>query len=1597
MEEPEANLLQSRKVYRIEQMVARWLRRSRDSSYRSRTSVANGSSGIQNQFSAPVKLTVTIYKDLLLNSYGFDISQNPSLTIASLATGGPAEGKLLPGDQILRINNEVVEDVSIEQATDLISKSDGSVSITVLRYTSGPKSSFLTAEKRARLKSNPVKVRFAEEVIVNGHAQGNSLLFMPNVLKVYLENGQTKAFKFETKTTVKDIILTLKEKLSIHSIEHFALALEEQYNISKLYLLHEDELIEQVVQKRESHDYRCLFRVCFVPRDPWDLLQEDPVAFEYLYLQSCSDVLQERFAVEMKCSMALRLAALHIHERILACAQPQKISFKYIEKDWGIENFISPTLLRNMRGKDIKKAISFHMKRNQSLLEPRQKQLISAAQVRINYLKILGELKSYGGKVFSATLLLQDRELYVTLLVGAKYGISQIVNNKLNIMTTLAEFSNISRVELSAESEKVSMMKVYLQDVKPLSLLLESNNAKDLACLITGYYKLFVDSSTSVFSWGGPKQVHRFSAEEGYESRGCSDSEESSEIDSSLDVSSDTHLLKYNSIKPLHEEEEELDEIDGKQTDGSSRKIGFYYSTTNGTDSASEASDSANTEGRGCVISWSSDSMDALEEDDLEACSSSKPEFFHFYAPSLDDMHSEDKSVFYTDGEEEQKENDKAGSDPFLCFLQSGADQREFSRCPEDMESREDNELSTFSLGCRLYDSNVMEYYNLCSNVSPANSLDQNYSPDTNSFQSLLAESEEGKMWDVSETSEVEMLILEPPPGFGDSSSEEEFFDAADRLTPTETSSGSEAISEDASKFTCLNDAPYRNFLDNYLSRQNKQEKTRREKETKKLAKNLRKRRSFLQTDYTSQVSFPFSPSYCLDTIDHVCCYEKEPCLFSLSHSPTISSLKDTEGEPALLETKQLAQFTHWKETKSKKHTSNLMEMEPDTMEIKSLTDAVVSSISAVRVTGQLGEKPASYCKVGVKDNKKPCIPLCLSVQEGTASPSEISCPLNSIATDDQGGQFEVAGRSFSEHHRPLWETNYSATRVVECSKGNRMLKEKGAEFHNVFDDESQAEMLRSYIDVSFGPLNWETSRQALCPAEEAVHSKSESKNGKKPMVSSIKIEKTGNNQCIISKGDEASVQEKSCKNLQEESFRKVEDKKCLGSSNEAEMLFDSNGISGIFPHFPILSGLKESKSRIASCFNSQQTGPLERGEGEPFLGSTDSNAQVLDELLPEVSGQYMPTPSESFQSMQNPPEPANDQRPKDTGCRNDQLWLHMTPPRTEERTLYRSQQPLLEPFRCFPGCGNTSGATREDPSTAPVYSKQLLFCFGHKRDTKIPANSSMDSSLDYTSIKNVIVSKDRMEKCSCQLSYAACFHGLDTELDDENVDSEDSASPSLPLTIPPSSGSLSVERNPLKLHDGNKDEDSELQANELLTGPEHHLKALNQLQGRTYDIPADFSQLQNNVVELQKVLQEFSDNGLKHPQDKCAMHFSEEKYKLCAESRKLISSCQKVIKAEQSPELMRDTVRETFQNLLQLTRVCFQFTDGGCCISRKAEVLADLRHVVCTYNQFVQAARKACEKGCPDPSIQLLSPQCTALTAAVFCLTQQFRTLTLP
>ncbi|XP_030621591.1 uncharacterized protein frmpd1b [Chanos chanos] len=533
MEERERSRSRSpRRTSRVEQVVGRWLRRSRDSLSRERIlgdgkADRSGGTGSQN---FPVKVTVEVIRDSVLDSHGFSLSTQLPLLVREVTPGGPADGRLFPGDQILKVNNKAIEDLPPEHVAEIIRECMDSVTMTILRQMSNPKSSFMTAEKRARLRRNPVKVRFAEEVVVNGHTQGNSLLFLPNVLKVYLENGQTKAFKFDSNTTVKDIVLTLKDKLSIRSIEHFALVLEQQYSITKLLLLHEDEFIQQVVQKKDSHDYRCLFRVCFIPRDPLDLMQDDPMAFEYLFQQSVGDVLQERFAVEMKCNTALRLAALHMHERLASCGQTQRASLKSISKEFGLDSFISPTLLRNMKEKDLRKALGHHLKKIQSLLEPHQK-VISVSQARLAYLTQMAELISYSGRSYNATMLLQDRESLVSLLVGARFGLSQMLNHKLNMISTIIDFHYITRVELLSESDRVSMLKIYLRDIQPLALLMDSVAAKDLACLLAGYCRLLVDPNINVFRWGPRPKMRRIPIEEVYGSHYGSDSEDSSDED----------------------------------------------------------------------------------------------------------------------------------------------------------------------------------------------------------------------------------------------------------------------------------------------------------------------------------------------------------------------------------------------------------------------------------------------------------------------------------------------------------------------------------------------------------------------------------------------------------------------------------------------------------------------------------------------------------------------------------------------------------------------------------------------------------------------------------------------------------------------------------------------------------------------------------------------------------------------------------------------------------------------------------------------------------------------------------------------------------
>ncbi|XP_004711057.1 FERM and PDZ domain-containing protein 1 [Echinops telfairi] len=1560
MEELESSLLQTRKAHRIEQMVARWLRRSRDSSARAKVAAADVSSGNPTQTLPAVRHTVKVDKDMVLQDYGFHVSESLPLTVVAVTAGGSAHGKLFPGDQILQMNNEPAEDLSCERAIAILREAEDSVLITVVRCTSGlPKSSFLTEEKRARLKTNPVKVHFAEEVLsVSGHSQGNSLLCMPNVLKLYLENGQTKAFKFEANTTVKDILLTVKEKLSIRSIDYFALVLEEQYSISRLHLLHEEELVQQVVEREESHDCRCLFRVCFVPKDPLDLLKEDPVAFEYLYLQSCSDVLQERFAMEMKCSSALRLAALHIQERIYACAQPQKISLKYIEKDWGIENFISPTLLRNMNGKDIKKAISFHMKRNQHLLEPRQKQLISAAQLRLNYLQILGELKTYGGKVFNATLMLQDRESYIALLVGAKYGISQIINSKLNIMSTLAEFSNISRIELTEESEKVSMVKVYLQDIKVLTLLLESNSAKDLACLIAGYYRLFVDSGASVFLWPGTRQQgHRVSAEEGYESRACSDSEESSEMDCVLEPLSDRRPGKPASCRSVVNEEEPPGDCATPEVARSGPSTCAASSVTDSVES--EASDSANTESRGCRSS--SESMDALEEDDLDACSSSRSGFFHFSSSDFPER-------LDPDSPEERNRIETSG---FLCLLDLAqtaspqAPKADFARSPVPELFCWGPELGAVSvrLDPRLYEGSRTDYYSLCSSVSPA-SLRSDSSESSASRHGGPPPSWGQPGWTETQPgSTLDTLGPHPALAYADGSSDEEYYDAADKLTPPDILAGPRAIS--AVEMSTGNPKGSPDL------RPDSPEQSRRGG-TKKYAKTLRKRRSFLQTDYTSQVSFPMVPAISLESVGDVCYYDREPYLTLSIPSPTVSSLQDMQGEPGLLETKALGLLAPLREATSQSPASGVMEMEPETMETKSVVDSRVTSISAIR----LRIDPTRRENAGLAP---PTAPV-------ANSPAGVP-PGPNPGSSDPGTAQVGSSQTFSSF--PGW--NDRAPKDVLMELGDSTGPSSGdpppdrdAQFLSSGPPAAALgdtlELGVAQADTGLGSLftnhmqeaTPEHPEAALCPGDQLQSGECGLDSGegeqRRGQPSGQRDRKATNNSgtrvCPEDSGKESGGPGAFDAVLQV--LRVTAPAGDPGGFLSLEALVTETEQSPARPareppgQSREMSGqtcqTQEQKLRAELALDADLV--LEDQAAPSAFPPKGVKAELLDQALGEAT---TPADTPLLQGAVNPepslpdPLPGPPEKPCPEGSHHCSLLEN------------KGQSPSI----CLP-------------------AERAFLCFVPGSHPEVPVSPGVAVSLGFAGMDEAVVPRIGMEQCSCQLSYTTCFSGLQPEREDEDRDTE--ARPSAPLTSPPSAGNqLTLPWRPTRAHSCS----TEPRWRKSHLWPEYCSRALRQLKAAPRSTPEGFLQLTESLLELQDILEASWGDGNKHPPEKCTWHFSESRSRLCMGSQKLLSSCQSVIRLDQSPEEMQGALRATFQHLVQLAGLCFQLTDCSRCSVRHREAAGNLRDVVDTYCQFVEAAKLTCERGYQDLSVKLLARQCTALTASVFCLTHKFRAST--
>uniref|UniRef100_A0A914VWB2 FERM and PDZ domain-containing protein 4 n=1 Tax=Plectus sambesii TaxID=2011161 RepID=A0A914VWB2_9BILA len=353
--------------------------------------------------------------------------------------------------------------------------------------------------------------------------------FMPNVMRVFLENGQTRSFKYDQNTTVQDVVESLKEKLLLGKMDHFSLALEHSLGprSNRLSLLRRDELLSRIACRPGSQHFRCLLRLAFVPIDPIDLYKTDPVAFEYYYQQCVNDVVVGRFAYEMRYEACVRLAALHMQQVALdtkSCSHHGKLSLKDIEKEYGLGTFLPTILLENVKRKEIRKHLRFYLKRdvsrrssvlpncasspsahvcNNNANMSQQSSASSsisnlllgmepAVAVRLKYVQVLAHLPTFGGRSFCVTF--KETRTDMLMQVHPKQGLLVRHPGRTNEPTISISFDLLEDLRVSVDTEVLKTITIRLKNNahQALEFLLDKDDIDDLVLFIQGYHRLLL-------------------------------------------------------------------------------------------------------------------------------------------------------------------------------------------------------------------------------------------------------------------------------------------------------------------------------------------------------------------------------------------------------------------------------------------------------------------------------------------------------------------------------------------------------------------------------------------------------------------------------------------------------------------------------------------------------------------------------------------------------------------------------------------------------------------------------------------------------------------------------------------------------------------------------------------------------------------------------------------------------------------------------------------------------------------------------------------------------------------------------------------------
>ncbi|CAD5220773.1 unnamed protein product [Bursaphelenchus xylophilus] len=429
--------------------------------------------------------------------FGFVAASEKPVVIQFVTPGGPSDGRLLPNDQILQINDQDVRYSDKNEVVDMIRSAQGVLKLTVAQKVVDSTENTTT----------PRKVRFTERVCVAGSpVELNSLTILPNVFRVYLENGQTKSFKYNSFTTVNEVIQIFVEKLNIKEPELFALATEQPITLSpaKLHVLRNSCLIEKMINESSSSRLRFRLRVVFPTRDVIAYSVDDPTGFEYFYHQCVNDFVDGRF-VDMRYEACLRLAALHIRQVWFDSKGKRRVDLNKIERDYGLATFLPTIWLEKVRKKEVRKHLRFFLRKDdhgfdslKSLSKQKSGYKFNEDNnlsniLRIKYVTILSHLPGFGGKSFRVSY--KPTNMDMIMQIDPSVGLVVRYPGKTTLPAMTINLDLLESIYICPETDSTKLLTLKLapntnSTPRNLEFVVEKEDSEDFSSYILGYTKV---------------------------------------------------------------------------------------------------------------------------------------------------------------------------------------------------------------------------------------------------------------------------------------------------------------------------------------------------------------------------------------------------------------------------------------------------------------------------------------------------------------------------------------------------------------------------------------------------------------------------------------------------------------------------------------------------------------------------------------------------------------------------------------------------------------------------------------------------------------------------------------------------------------------------------------------------------------------------------------------------------------------------------------------------------------------------------------------------------------------------------------------------